>query len=271
MAAASAPAAPVLEPPASPVAVASAPPSPTPGADVADLSGRVQRLEGQESRVVDAAAAALAAASLSDAAARPAPFAGELVVAQRLLLNSPDALALAPLAQQGAPTRQALAADLTDLAAQVSTAARAPGKNASFMDRAFYAFSRVVTVRRIDLNATGTDAVLARAERAADDGDLERATAMLDTLPEAARITLAPWRGEAQRRIEIDRHIAGLRAQASADLAGAKDPRHDPVGAGRLPGLPDDRGGDLLQGDLERPRLTWLGWRVTTTAAGRRC
>jgi hypothetical protein len=90
------------------------------------------------------------------------------------------------------------------------------------MDRAFYAFSRVVSVRRTDTQGVGPDAVLAGAERKADDGDLEGAVALLDTLPEPARARLSAWREKAVRRIEIDRHIAGLRAQAIANLAQAQ-------------------------------------------------
>jgi hypothetical protein len=82
-----------------------------------------------------------------------------------------------------------------------------------------YALSRVVSVRRIDATGRGPDAVLAQAERRAGDGDLEGAVAVLDTLPPGARGGLAPWRDKAVRRIEIDGHIAGLRAQAAADLA----------------------------------------------------
>ena len=90
------------------------------------------------------------------------------------------------------------------------------------MDRAFYAFSRVVSIRRVDAHATGADAVLARAEHAASDGNLDQAVGLLDTLPDTARETLAPWREKATRRIEIDRRINALRAQAIANLAQAQ-------------------------------------------------
>jgi hypothetical protein len=209
-----------------PAAVATPPlqPAPVPQSAVPspDLAGRVQRLETGQTRALNAAAGALAASALSDAAAKPTPFTADLTAVARVLPGSPDAMALAALAQQGAPTRAALAAQLTDIGGEVSTAARAPGKNASFMDRAVYAFSRVVTVRRIDAQATGPDAALARAERAANDGDLEGAVTLLDTLPEGARARLAPWREKALRRIEIDHHIAALRAQAIANLAQAQ-------------------------------------------------
>ncbi|MGH7024950.1 MAG: COG4223 family protein [Caulobacteraceae bacterium] len=213
--------------PTATAAAAPPPAAPTPIAqdlqpNAPDLMTRVQRLEVGQTRMENAAAGALAAASLSAAAAKPAPFPADLAAAARLLPTSPDILALAPLAQEGAPTRAALAADLDDLGAQIATAARAPGRNASFMDRALYAFSRVVTVRRIDANATGVDAVLARAERAADDGNLERAVALLDTLPDPTKAVLAPWRDKAERRIEIDQHIAALRGEAMADLTAAQ-------------------------------------------------
>jgi len=214
------------------VPAAAAPPSatqpvlqsalPTTAPATPDLSGRVQRLEGAQARALNAASEAIAASALAEAAARPTPFSADLTAVARVLPASPDAMALAALAQQGAPTRAALATQLAELAGEVSTAARAPGKDASFMDRAFYAFSRVVSVRRVDAHATGADAILARAESAAGDGNLEGAVAFLDTLPEAARERLAPWREKALRRIEIDRRIAALRAQAIANLAEAQ-------------------------------------------------
>jgi len=208
--------------PAAAPAPAPAQPQPAqvaPAAPVAasDLTARVQRLETGQTRIVDAAAGALAAASLSDAASGPGPFGADLAAVARLLPGSPDALALAPLAQEGAPTRAALAAELTDIGGQVAAAARTPG-----IDQAAYAFSRVVTIRRIDGGASGADAALARAERAAEDGDLEHAVSALDALPDATKSVLAPWRDRAERRMEIDRRIAAIRSQAMANLAAAQ-------------------------------------------------
>jgi hypothetical protein len=219
--AAAAPAAAPASPTRPPLATQLAAPAPA-SPDETGLAARVQRLEAGQSRVLAAAAGALAAASLSDAAAKPAPFAADLAAVARVIPGSPDAAALAMLAPQGAPTRPALATELTALGAEVSTAARAPGKNASFMDRALYAVARVVSLRRIDVKATGADSILARAERAADNGDLEGAVRALDALPDQAKASLAPWRDKAERRIEIDQHIAGLRAAAVANLAAAQ-------------------------------------------------
>jgi len=209
--------------PSPPIAAALSAPVPQAAPpEVAALADRVSRLEGDQARIQDAAAAALAAAALSDAAAQPRPFADELAAFQRALPGSPDAQALSSLALQGAPTRAALAAELGDLAARVLVAARTPGKGASVMDQIAYAVSRVVDVRRVDAVGAGPDAVLTRAERAADSGDLERAVALLGAFTGPARASLSGWRDEAERRIEIDRHIAGLRAQALADMTAVK-------------------------------------------------
>jgi hypothetical protein len=226
----SAPAGPALYAPTAP-----RPPVPldtTGPARVAALEARVQRLESNQARDLDAAAAALAAASLSEAGAQPRPFVGELATFERLLPGSPDAQALAPLAAQGAPSRAALAAELSNIAARASVAAKAPARNAGFMAQVAYAVSRVVSVRRVDGAGSGPDAALARAERLAQDGDLEGAVGALNALPATAREALKTWRERAGRRIDIDRHIAGLRAQAAADLSAANPSAADLAAAG---------------------------------------
>jgi hypothetical protein len=214
--------------PAGPLAAAAPPllaPAPAPatlppGEQLATLESRVGRLEAGEARGLGAAAAALAAASLGEAAAGPRPFSNELAAVERLMPTSPDVQALVPLAQAGAPTRAALAAELADIAARVAVAARTPAKNAGFMAQLGYAVSRVVSVRRVDAVGNGPDAVLARAQKRAADGDLEAALSLLGTLPAPARAELGDWPSRAQRRVDIDSHIAALRALALADLAG---------------------------------------------------
>ena len=57
------------------------------------------------------------------------------------------------------------------------------------------------------------------AQRLLDEGDVEGAIRSLDTLPDPARVVLAPWLASAERRVEIDRHVAAVRADALAGLA----------------------------------------------------
>ena len=187
-------------------------------AAVSTLTDRVQRLESGQTHALDAATQALAASALADAAAQPRPFADELAAFEHVLPYSPDARALRPLAAQGAPTRAALAADLSRAGADAAVAARRPDRNAGFLANLGYAISRVVSVRRIDGAGSSTDAALARAEAQAADGDLDGAIRLVDGLPPSARDALASWRAKAQRRLEIDRHIASLRAQALGGL-----------------------------------------------------
>jgi len=196
-----------------------------PAADVTGLESRVQALETSQNRTVDAAAAALASALLAEAAETSRPFDRELAALERVLPLSPDATALRRLAQTGAPTRAALAAGFDDAAARASVAARDPGEQAGFFDRLGYALANIVTVRRVGSTKGDTpDAVLARAERQVDDGDIDGALATLNALPPKANAAMGAWRTGAERRAEIDRHVAAIRATALANLAAVSRP-----------------------------------------------
>jgi hypothetical protein len=210
-------------PPAVAAAAPEAPAAPSP--DVSRLSARVATLESQQSHAAQAAAAALAASAVVEAAQGTGPFADELSSLRAISPPSPELQALARLAAAGAPSRTALAASFPDYAARAASAARAPnsqggGDKAGLGDRIVYELSRVVSLRRVgDLSGDGVDAVLARAGRQVDDGDLDRALRTLDRLPPGARDAMAPWRGRAERRAEIDRNAAALRSRALQTLA----------------------------------------------------
>ncbi|MBS0332623.1 MAG: hypothetical protein JSS35_07635 [Proteobacteria bacterium] len=197
-----------------------------PAADVARLSDRVATLEAQQARNAQAAAAALAASAVVDASQGTGPFAEELAGLRTLSPPSPELSTLVRLAQAGAPSRTALAVSYPDYAARAASAARAPGAKAGLGDKIVYELSRVVTLRRVGEAAASADkdgdadALLARAERQVDDGDLDKALRTLDRLPPGARDAMAPWRARAERRAEIDRAAAALRARALQALAG---------------------------------------------------
>jgi len=105
-------------------------------------------------------------------------------------------------------------------AQQAASAARKPGDGARLTDRLIYALAQVVMVRRVgDVAGDGPDAELARAERSVGDGDFDAAFAALDKLPPAAREAMSGWRVRAERRAEVDRLVAALRARALRDVA----------------------------------------------------
>ena len=194
-------------------------PRPTPAAAAAP-SGELQRLENGQRRVTMAAGEALAAADLSEAAQGSRPFAADLTVDARLLPDGPDLQVLRGLAEVGAPSRAALAQSLSGLADRAAVASREPAPKAGLLSRLTHALDAVFTLRRVDrLTGDSPDAILNRAQQQADDGDLGGALHGLGGLPAPGQAVLAEWRARAERRVEIDRRIASLRAAAVRDMA----------------------------------------------------
>lgn len=188
--------------------------------NLAQLEGRVALLESGQQRALDAAGAALAAATLSDAARTARPFAEALAGLERVLPQSSDLRALGQLAQDGAPTRAGLAAEFESLSGRAAVAARDPGRGADFLARLRHALSSIVSIRQVgSTQGASPDAVLARTQKLLDEGDIDGALAATGGLPAPAQTVLAPWRAAAERRVEIDRRIAAIRADALAGLA----------------------------------------------------
>ena len=189
-------------------------------AAISELAERIEALEAEQSRTAEAAASALAAAALMEAAQTSRPFAEELAALDAVSPPSAELRALRRVAERGAPSRAALAASFPDYAARAAGAARAPGEDAGLMARLGAALSRVVTLRQVgDVPGKGVDALLARAERQVEEGDLDHALRTLDGLPPGGREALAPWRAAAETRADIDRRISAVRVQALEDLA----------------------------------------------------
>lgn len=184
------------------------------------LDARVERLEGQQRRSSQAAASALAAATLAEAAQSAAPFDAELATIGPLLPPSADLAGLQRLSRQGAPTRAALAAEFTETVTRAASAAREPAEGAGALAKIGHSLSRIVTIRRVNgVSGFGSDAILSRAQRELTDGDLEAAAADLDKLNAPARKALAGWRDRAQRRLDIDHQVGAIRTAAMRDLS----------------------------------------------------
>ena len=185
------------------------------------LDARVTALEAAQARVNHAAAAAVAASLVAEAAARGAPFTRELAALERLDPGARLTGEQREAALTGTPSRAAVGAGFPAAAAEAAAAIRAHEGRPGAVSRALGAIGRVFTLRRIDdLSGASPDAVLARAERRALQGDLEGALAEIESLPAPGRAALADWRAEAGRRIELDRRVARLRLRALEDLAG---------------------------------------------------
>jgi hypothetical protein len=211
-----------------PAPPASAAPAAAASATDAGLEGRVAKLEAAASHQDQAAALALAAASLSTAAEGSAPFDQDVIALERLAPGDPDLRALQPLAVLGAPSRAALAAALPNIASAAVVAVREPPRNAGFLDKLMAMLGRVVIIRRVDPNAPTVDGRLAKAEEQAAAGDVGAAAQTLRYLPPAARPVLADWLAAADRRVDIDRRVASIRARALATLSASQAPAAPP-------------------------------------------
>ncbi|MDP1631009.1 MAG: mitofilin family membrane protein [Caulobacter sp.] len=207
-------------PPADSLATTAPPPEAItpPSAEIVALKARVEALETGQVRTINAAAAALAAASLAEATRGSGSFETELAALERILPMSGEVRALRPFAENGAPSRAALAAEFDAAAAKAAVAARAPGEGAGFLPRLAHALSAIVTIRRVGAGGSGADALLARAGDAMAEGDLEGALKILNGLPPKAGQAMAAWRGRALQRIAVDRQVAAVRALALSDL-----------------------------------------------------
>jgi len=194
--------------------------APPPPAQLSALSQRFDGLAADQRRTASAAGEALAAAELSEASQSSRPFADQLASLDRILPDSSALRALRPLAALQTPSRTALASDFVDQADHVAVVSRAAPKGAGLVAQITHALAGVFAIRRIDkLTGNSPDAVLARAQRQVDDGDLENALTTLNALPPQGLKAIAPWRARAAQRVEVDRLVAAIRVSAAEDLA----------------------------------------------------
>lgn len=204
---------PAAPPPSAPLA------SPEPSAEITALQDRVAALEAGQTRTVNAAAAALAAASLAEATQGSGPFDAELAALERLMPLSAEVRALKPYAEGGAPSRAALAAEFDTAAEKASIAARDPGETGGFLARLRHALSSIVVIRQVGSTAgDAPDAVLARADAALAEGDVAGALTLLRGLPPKAAQAMTPWQSRALQRVAVDRQVAAIRSRAIGDL-----------------------------------------------------
>ncbi len=193
--------------------------SPEPSAEITALQDRVAALEAGQTRTVNAAAAALAAASLAEATQGSGPFDAELAALERLMPLSAEVRALKPYAEGGAPSRAALAAEFGAAAEKASIAARDPGETGGFLARLRHALSSIVVIRQVGSTAgDAPDAVLARADAALAEGDVAGALTLLRGLPPKAAQAMTPWQSRALQRVAVDRQVAAIRSRAISDL-----------------------------------------------------
>jgi len=143
------------------------------------------------------------------------------------VLRAGAASALASLAdhaQDGAPTRQALAASFPDVARRLQQAGDAPAPEAGWFERFRRSLSSIVVVRP-DGTAPGDDlpARLARAEAAVSAGQMEAARRELGSLPEETLDAVPAarrWIEDAQARLAVEAALESIFAALAPDSGG---------------------------------------------------
>lgn len=186
----------------------------------ARLNERMDRLEANQRLLVQAAASATAAAGLQQAAKGSQPFLSELADVEKSLTDTSLIAPLRPLAQKGVPSEVSLAIEFPAYAARAQTAAKSTADD-SFLGRIGNALNGLISVRRVDGTAKGTDNLLLQAQGRLDEGDLAGALAVLATLPKPAQDALAPWLTRARNRLLVDTTTRRITVDALSRLSQA--------------------------------------------------
>jgi hypothetical protein len=180
---------------------------------VADLESRLDRLTALSGTTTegDNAARAIAIASLRKAAARGGPFANELSMIGALGVGADQLSVLTPLAENGAPSREDLAAKFPAVSEAVLAAEQNLQTGDGVIDRVF-AYGRGLVKIRPTGPVAGDDAtaVVSRMRAAVEAGDLVRALAEWETLPAAGQASSQVWAESARDRLSIDRAVDDL-------------------------------------------------------------
>jgi hypothetical protein len=142
---------------------------------------------------------AVVALALKSATERGVPYASELD-AVRPFADAATLAALEPFAKGGVPSAAALAHEASALVPALVSAADTE-KPQGVMARLWINAKRMMRLRPVgNVPGTGADAVIARLELKAAQGDLDGVTAEVGNLPAAARGPIEPWVKRVQAR-----------------------------------------------------------------------
>ncbi len=187
--------------------------------DLSTLGARVGSLE-EDRTGSDAkrAALALALANLSRAAETGAPFDAELEAVAILAPNQKSIGMLRTRAGEGLPTQPELLAQfetVIDGVLEVERIAQADG----WFAQLWAWLSSFVSVRQTgDIEGTGTEAILARAEFNLDDGNLKAAAEELAQLDGPSADAVADWKRGLDAHIALDELVGTLTTQVLTSL-----------------------------------------------------
>jgi hypothetical protein len=157
---------------------------------------------------------ALAASALRNAVERGDPFTVELAVVKPLTTEADAVAVLEPFAASGVPGNAAFGQQLAAIIRPMLSAAEAPATTGSFVQRLRANARKLVRISRADGKASGgneRDALLARAEQRAMQGNVAQARDELAKLPADARAPFQAWLAQFDARnkaLDASRRLA---------------------------------------------------------------
>jgi hypothetical protein len=185
-----------------------------------------QTLTRQQRAETAAQALVLASTQLRAALQTPQPFTTELSAVRSLGIDDPklsDALsAIEPFAGTGIPTESQLRDRYSDIAGEIVRTS-VVSQGGQWWDQALARAGSVVNVRRVagDIEGSGADAIVGRAEARLKEGKLQAAVQELESLSGDAAHAAQPWLRDAKARVAANQAAALTTGQAIARLAGA--------------------------------------------------
>ena len=150
-------------------------------------------------------ALAIAASALKAAIERGSPFQPELETLAAVAPQAPGLAELRPYAEKGVATRADIIAETDAAANAMIAAANPPPANAGFFERLLSSAESLVAVRPIGaVEGPGAPETVARMEVALQAGDLAKAIAEFDTLPEPAKAAGAAFADKIRARLTVE-------------------------------------------------------------------
>ena len=173
------------------------------GALEQSLSGLTAKVDSQAAQ--PKIALAIAASALKAAIERGAPFQPEIETFAAIAPQAPGLAELRTYAEKGVATRADIIAETDAAANAMIAAASPPPQNAGFFERLLTSAESLVSVRPIGaVEGPGVPETVARMEVALQAGDLAKAIAEFDTLPEPAKAAGATFADKIRARLAVE-------------------------------------------------------------------
>ena len=184
-------------------------------AGIADTERRLSEVEKMAKAERQADMGAVSVLRLGEALASGRPYKAELALLSGVAGIEAELGTLQPRAEIGIPSRAAL---LERFPAAAAAASRNAGRGDDAWSQMMAKARGLVQVRRMT-PGEDLDGRLAQAEVALKSGDLGRALAATETLPEGAAQALAAWRADAKARLDAERALERISQALAAGAA----------------------------------------------------